>query len=381
MIEFDDTYGHTPIEKAFHRGDVYGVGKDEARAARPPIRLGIIGAGGVAQSKYFPAVARLRMIWEPISVVSFAEPRAEHGEKVAAITGARYYPDPLDMLAQEELHGVLVLSPDALHVEHTLACLAAGKHVLVEKPIARSLADAAQMCRAADAAGCILMTVANKRYSPPYRRARTLIASGILRDPALFVGKFNLGYDYVSLLESGTIHLFDLALYLMGSVSEVSAAGVNRYGGAQARYPVDNVAAALRFASGAVGSLTTSASALSLKPWERVEIYADHAWCAVEDQHELIVYESETRGAQSWRPVMPNTLLFDEEFGGYMGIVENFAQAIRGEEAPLVTGWDGYRAFELLSAVHLAVARREWIQLPLDASAADDEIRQWLLRR
>jgi predicted dehydrogenase len=284
------------------------------------------------------------------------------------------------MLAREPLDGALVLSPDTLHREHTLACLQAGLPVLVEKPIARSLTDAAVLCRAADERGLALMTVANKRYSPPYRRAKTLIEQGIIRDPALFVGKFNLGYAYVDLFESGTIHLFDLALYLMGAVAAVSAAGVNRYGGSKRGYPVDNAVAALQFASGAVGSITTSASALSLKPWERVEVYGDHAWLAVEDQHELILYQGETQGAQSWRPVVPNTLLFDEEFGGYMGIVENFAQVIRGAEQPLVTGWDGYRAYELLTAMQLALARKTWVLLPLDAEAADAEARAWLGR-
>lgn len=379
-ITFDDTYGHTPIDKAFDKGDVYGVGYDEGRAARAPIRLGIIGAGGVAQSKYFPAVARLRMIWEPVEIVAFAEPRAEHGRKAQAVYGGRWYTDYAEMLAREtDLDGVMVLSPDTLHREHTLACLQAGRHVLVEKPIARSLADGADMCRMADARDLTLMTVANKRYSPPYKRAKTLIERGVVRDPALFTGKFNLGYAYVDLLESGTIHLFDLALYLMGAAAAVSAAGVNRYG---ARYPVDNIAATVRFASGAVGSITTSASALSLKPWERVEVYGNHAWLAVEDQRDLIVYEGEAQGAQTWQPVVPNTLLFDEEFGGYMGIIENFAQVIRGAETPLVTGWDGYRAYELLTAVQMALARAqvrgEWVTLPLDAASADAEAQAWL---
>ena len=144
---------------------------------------------------------------------------------------------------------------------------------------------------------------------------------------------------------------------------------------------MDNVAITLEFASGAVGSLTSSASALSFKPWERVEVYGDHVWFSVEDQQEFIIYDGEMTGAQSWKPVVPNTLLFDEEFGGYMGILENFAQVIRGSETPRVTGWDGYRAYELLTAVHLSLARRTAVELPLtDTEAIDSEIRAWLRR-
>ena len=379
LRQFEDTYGHTPYQKAFIEGDVYGVGYDVARAERKPLRLGMIGAGGVAQSKYLPAIARLRTLWEPIQVTAFAEPRADHREKLQGIYGGRGYADYWAMLAEESLDGVLVLSPDALHSEHVHACFDAGLPVLVEKPIARSLHDAMRMCRSADERGILFMTVANKRCSPPYKRAHRLIEEGVIGSPSLFSGKFNLGYDYVDLLEAGTIHLFDLTLFLMGVVARVSAAGMKR--DPRGDYPVDNVVLTLEFESGAVGSLVTSASALSLKPWERVEVYGEHAWLSVEDQYELTLYAGERVGAQSWRPVVPNTLMFDEEFGGYMGLVENFCQAIRGLEAPVVTGWDGCRAYELLTAVHLSLARRSPVELPLaDASAADAEVATWLKR-
>lgn len=372
---FDYPYGHTPYDKAFG-GDVYGVGYDEARAARAPIRLGMIGGGGVAQSKYLPTIARLRMIWEPVAVTAFAEPRADHAAKIRAVYGGAHYSDYRHMLRDEALDAVLVLSPDHLHAEHTLACLEHGLPVLVEKPIARSLVEAVGMVEAAQKADRVLMTVANKRFSPPYRRAKWLVEYGVCQNPALFSGKFNLGYADVDLFEAGTIHLFDLVGYLMGPVEAVSAAGVRRY--AASAYPLDNAAVTLRFRSGAVGSLYTSASALSFKPWERVEVYSNHAWLAVEDQHQLILYDSEMDGARLWQPVVPNTLLFDEEFGGYMGLVENFIQAVRGAERPVVTGADGRAAFELLRAVQIAIARREWVSLPLSPAEADAEAARWL---
>lgn len=364
----DDTYGHTPARKAFEAGDVYGIGRDEERAARRKVRLGLIGAGGVSQSKYFPAVARLRMIWEPVEITAFAEPREEHARKVQSVFGGTWHADYREMLAAEQLDGVVVLSPDALHFEHAYAVLEAGLPVLVEKPVTRSLADSESLCREADARRLTLMTVANKRFSPPYRRAKGLIENGPVTNPALLAAKFNLGYDYVELLEDGTIHLFDLARFFMGDVSRVFAAGVCRYG-RNASYPLDNCAITLEFASGAVGNLYTSSSALSFHPWERVEIYGDHAWIAVEDQRELTVYDSEEGPAKFWQPVVPNTLLFDEEFGGYMGLIENFAQVIRGAEPPAVTGWDGHRALELCAAVRLSAARRQPVPIGLEASA------------
>src|SRR5579859_5110246 len=272
---FDHTYGHTPIRKAFDLGDVYGIGHDEERAARRKIRLGIIGAGGVAQSKYFPAIARLRMIWEPIEIAAFAEPREQQASKVRDVYGGQWYADYRQMLEREHLDGVLVLGPDDLHAEHACAALEAGCAVSVEKPITRSLADAIRICRLADQKRLPLMTVATKRYSPPYRRAKRIMEQSKLANPAMFVGKFNLGYTYVDLFEGGSIHLFDLARYFMGDAATVNAIGVNRYARNGRNYPIDNAIITLEFTSGAIGVLYTSASALSLKPWERVEIYGD----------------------------------------------------------------------------------------------------------
>ena len=90
------------------------------------------------------------------------------------------------------------------------------------------------------------------------------------------------------------------------------------------------------------------------------------------------LYDSEDGPAKSYAPVVPNTLLFDEEFGGFMGLIENFLQVIRGVESPLVTGWDGHKAYELDVASHLSLSRKSTVQLPLDPASADDECREWL---
>jgi predicted dehydrogenase len=369
-----DTFGHTPARQALELGDVYGLAFDEARAARRPVRLGLVGAGGVVQSKHLPAIWRLRTQWEPLTVEALAEPNPMVGQKVAGLYGCRWYADLPAMLAAEQLDAVIVATPDEQHYPCTLAALEHGLHVLVEKPITRSLVQAEHLCRLAAERGRVLVTVANKRYSPPYRRARRLLADGSVTDPALFVGKFNLGYDYVWLLEQGTIHLFDLALYFMGPVARLHAVGVNTYQRNRVGAPLENVAATLEFSSGAVGSLTTSATALSFKPWERVEVYGNKRWLAVEDQFELVLYDDEEGPAKHWRPVMPNTLLFDEEFGGFTGMLENFLQAVRGLAAPEATGWDGYHAYELNVATHLSILRHEPVRLPLVAADADAEL-------
>lgn len=370
----EETYGHSPIVKMFDQADVYGVGYDETRSARRPVRLGMIGAGGVAVSKYFPSIKRLQTIWEPVELTAFASLDERSGRHIERTWGGRWYEDYRSMLDSETFDGVLILSPNQLHAEHGLACVERGLPILVEKPFTLSLVDGERLCRAADAANVPVMSVANKRFSPPYRRAKRLVNEGVVRDPAMFAGKFNLGYDYVvHMLEAGTIHMLDLTRFFMGDVAVVHCVGVDKYRRHAGQYPFDNAMIALEFASGSVGQVYTTSSAVSLKPWERVEVYGNKSWLAVEDQFELIVYDDEQGPAKSWRPVIPNTLLFDEEFGGYMGLLEHFLQVVRGVESPAVTGWDGHRAYELNVAALLSLARRSPVALGLDAEAADAE--------
>ena len=374
----EDTYAHSSIKKMFLQGDVYGVGYDEERASRKTVRLGIIGAGGVALSKHIPAIMRLKTIWEPVELVAIARRNEKFGTKISEMYGCRWYADYIEMLKREELDGVLVSGPDELHAEHTTSCIESNIPVLVEKPITRSLEDAHKLCILADEKNVPLMTVSNKRFSPPYRRAKQFVEKGPVNNPAMFSGKFNLGYDYVDLFEAGTIHLFDLTRFFMGDVQSVNAVGVGKYHLNWSPYPVDNAVISFEFHSGAVGSLITASTALSLKPWERVEIYGSKAWLAVEDQNELWLYDSEEGPAKSWKPVIPNTLIFDEEFGGFMGLIENFLQVVRKSEKPGVNGWDGYRAFELDVAAHLSISQKERVALPLEPASADAEYKKWI---
>lgn len=357
----EDTYAHTPLDKMFRQADVYGVGYDAQRAAKRPIRLAIIGCGGVAQSKHIPAIMRLRTIWEPVTLVAVCMRNEQQGRKVAETYRTRWYGNYIEMLDTEKPDGVLVLSPDDLHFEHAMACLSRGIHVLVEKPITRDMEKARKLCEYAEQQGLILMTVSNKRYSPPYYRAKR---HGI-ENPAMFVGKFNLGYDYVDILEGGTIHLFDLVRYFMGDVKALTAVGTRHYDFNRTGYEFDNACIQLEFVSGAVGAVYTSAAALSLKPWERVEVYGKNRWLAVEDQRTLLIYDDETGPTKMYEPVFPNTLIFDEEFGGYMGLIENFCECIRGNDVPLVTGWDGMKAYELVVATHRSIREHRRIELPL----------------
>ena len=143
----EDTYGHSPVKKMFELGDVYGVGYDEQRASRKPLRLGIIGCGGVALSKHIHAIMRLKTIWEPVELTAICRRNEKVGRHIEKMYGVKWYSDYKELIKNHELDGMLVLSNDDFHFEHTMACLEAGIAVLVEKPITRSLVHSWQLCQ------------------------------------------------------------------------------------------------------------------------------------------------------------------------------------------------------------------------------------------
>jgi predicted dehydrogenase len=345
-------YGHTAYAKAFTAGDVYGVGPDAERARKRPLAIAIAGCGGVAQAKWLPAIRFLQTRSEPVAIAGVFDIDAAAREKVSALSGARAFASLDALLAGVRPDLVLVLTSDDAHVHTARTAIAAGVPAMVEKPLARSLEEAHDLCRVAEARGVLLASVANKRFSPPYAMAQALVAEGRLKSPpTVFSGKFTLGYPYVDILEAGTIHLLDLAVWFMGPAASVTALG--RFG---AERRLESAVANITFASGAIGTIMTSSVAMSFKPWERVEIIGRNAMLVVEDQLELTLHDEETGPSQSWRPAIPNTLLFDESFGGYAGLLENVLDAVRGLAPLSATGRDGAAAVALVEAIHRSIA-------------------------
>lgn len=347
-------FGHTGVAAAFGRADVYAIrpGSQSERASKRPLTLAIAGAGGVAQAKWIPAIKRLQTTGEPISLIGIAEPDAASRAKAATVAGTKPFETLAQLLAAEKPDLVLVLTSDDAHASCVEVALGRGVSVLVEKPLAHRFEEALRLVELAKRGDVLLAAVANKRFSPPYAMAKALIDQRRLKSPpTVFTGKFTLGYPYVDLLEAGTVHLIDLMGWFMGPCRDLSARGIIGPDG-----KLQSAVVSLRFASGAIGSVMTSKSGLSFKPWERVEIFGSGAYLVIDDQLEVTLFDDETGPALSWKPTIPNTLMFDESFGGYAGLLENVLDAIRGLVPLSTPGADGARAVGLIEGIRRALA-------------------------
>jgi len=115
--------------------------------------LGIIGCGGIAMMKHLPALAQLKDQCELVAFCDANEEKATKAAKEFGVPGAKVYTDYKKLLADASIDAVHVLTPNNSHAPISIAAFQAGKHVLVEKPMASTGADALAMVEAAEKAG------------------------------------------------------------------------------------------------------------------------------------------------------------------------------------------------------------------------------------
>ena len=140
------------------------------------MRLGIIGCGYVTLDRHLPA---LRHVPE-VEVVAFADTRPETAAEVARLLGAGRVVDTEHMLEDGEVEAVAVCTPPATHAELAIAALEAGKHVLLEKPVAASLEEADRIAERAARSPQQVLVGFNFRRHRFVERARRLVAEGAL---------------------------------------------------------------------------------------------------------------------------------------------------------------------------------------------------------
>jgi UDP-N-acetyl-2-amino-2-deoxyglucuronate dehydrogenase len=278
-----------------------------------------------------------------------------------------------ELLADPVVDVVCICTPSGQHVAQTIAAADAGKHVLVEKPMALSLADADDMIAACDQAGIELGVVLQRRAEPLFQRIHRAIQAGDLGDLTLGVVampyyRSQAYYDQADwrgtwaldgggVLMNQGIHLVDLLLWYMGDPVEVQAQANTLHRGIEVE---DTLAATLRFANGALATITATTTAAPGFP-HRIEIYgtngciqvegesvgrwtlADPARATVEAPEANVATDAGAGGDP--RGISPT---------GHIAIFRDFIHALRENRAPQVDGVEGRRSLATVLAIYQA---------------------------
>jgi len=272
--------------------------------------------------------------------------------------------------------------PNDEHARLAIRALEAGKHVLVEKPIALTLADADAMIATCAQAGVRLGVALQRRTEPEFQRLQAAIAAGELG--RIVLGSISMPYlrtqsyydsadwrgtwalDGGGALMNQGIHLIDMLVWLIGDVAEVRATTATL---AHTIEVEDCVTATLRFANQALGSITATTAAAPGFP-HRVEIYGERGGVQIEGE-QVIRWEGggakesriENRRPQG-QPVAAGAGASPTGIGaiGHTRLLEDFVAAIREGRDPLAPGREGRRSLALVLAVYEAAKTGRAVQ-------------------
>jgi predicted dehydrogenase len=330
-----------------------------------PVRIAVIGAGVIGK-KHLEKIAAETAA----KLVAIADPFPSASE-TAAKYGVPFFQDNARMLAETRPEGVVICTPTEVHIEPTLAALEAGCHVLVEKPITATNAEAAQVVAKAQAVGRHVMVGHHRRYYPVLQRAKEIVGGGEIGDPVTVHGHWTVlkaggGYwdpEWRKRRAAGPvltnlIHEFDTLRFVCGEIASIQAAMSNRVRGWDKE---DAAAVVMTFASGAIGTFTLSDASPSPWAWELATGENPAFPPAWRNTHritgtagalefpDLAVWKH--IGGDGWNHPMERHAVPCEGADAYARQTAHFCAVIRGGEAPIITAEDGARTLAAVAAV------------------------------
>lgn len=301
-----------------------------------PLRIGVIGVGHLGRHH-----ARILSTLEGVTLTAVVDKLPERAAEIAASAGTRALTDSAALVG--EVDAVTVAVPTELHRDIAMPFLERGIAVLVEKPMARSLAEADEMIAAAQSSGATLAVGHTERYNPAVAAVLPLVTSprfievhrlGVFPDRSLDI---DVVFDLM-------IHDLDIIVSLVRSeVMSVEAVGVPVL---TPKYDIAN--ARLRFASGCIANVT--ASRISKDRVRKIRFFQPDAYLSIDYAAQEV---------EGWRLVKREGARPSIE-GGPIPVerdeplrreLADFARAVRDRGAPLVDGAAGRRALELATRI------------------------------
>lgn len=358
------------------------------------MRVGIIGAS-FAKTAYLPALRHV----PDAEVVAIASARRASAQAVAEAWGVPHaYGDWQAMLAAHAFDLVCIATPTVLHAPQTLAAIAAGAHVLCEKPTAMHAGEAAEMLAAARSAGRIHMIDHELRFNPNRARIASLVADGTLGD-IRHVGITNIGHgwndpasrpkdDWWSLADHGGgrlgangSHQVDLLRWWLGEVEWVTGAAPvvvpdrrDKASGDAWTATADDVAYfTAEMANGAVAQVFLSGVA-ARTTGNLTQIFGSRGTISLSNDDETLWLARGTSAFEDITEPDPNASLPGVNPGiwnvSVVALMQELAAAIRERRQPPrgATFVDGLANQQVLDAVRLSGAERRWVR-PGDVDA------------
>jgi len=339
-------------------------------------RIAVAGAGLVG-SRHIEAVS----VAPNVALASVVEP-AESGERIASVHGVVHYRSLEEMIDKDRPDGVILATPNQLHVETALLCIEAGIPALIEKPLAADLAGAERIVAAGNSANVPLLTGHHRRHNPLITRAKAIIDDGALGQITAAQGTtwFYKPDDYFAMewrckpgagpVYINLIHDIDMLRHLCGEIVNVHAMESNAVRGNEVE---ETAAILLKFENGALGTMNVSDTVVSPWSWELTarenpvypvtseicyQIGGTHASLSLPN----LSLWSHTDKRSWWEPIAATNFSFEFE-DPLIRQVRQFAAVIRGNEQPLVSAEEGLKNQRVIEAIKASAASGNTVSL------------------
>lgn len=373
------------------------------------VNVGIIGCGAIVQRAYLPGFSQpdselsaramrghMHNGCEDSSIVALADVNEKLAQNLAKeYQVPKVFKDWEELINEEDIDAVCVATPNYLHAEMTLAALNAGKHVLVEKPMALQLDDLDKMIQASERQKVILMVNHSFRFSPIYEKAKEIIDSGLIGEIYSIRGRF--GYAgpehwtgspstwFLDKSMAGGGALFDAGIHAVDLIRYLVGKEVNQVAGLMSTLQKeidaeDNAICIFSFQDGSLGTIEAS---WTTRPGEIItQIYGSEGNMSVD--------MSEGSASISENGANPIIVFFAPPKTTYMnmsmpdgslkipvflpdiptnskngGPFRHFINCIKNKSDPISSGTDARKSMEILFAAIKSNQSEQFINLPL----------------
>jgi predicted dehydrogenase/threonine dehydrogenase-like Zn-dependent dehydrogenase len=346
------------------RVEVVG-GKVQPRRDARELRVALVGAGNIARWAHVPALKKI----SGVKLAAVYSASGSRGKSYALRFGADYCASDYDeILRDESIDAVLIATRNQHHAAQSLAALAAGKHVFVEKPMALTVDECRALARAVRESGKQLTVGFNRRFAPFYRelkaqlarRAGPAVLNCRVNSPGISGSYWMADPAIGGAILGEAVHFVDLMFWLLDS-EPVNVSAYSLPTGGEGTIGENNVAASFRFADGSVASLTYCTAGSKTSAGERVEAFAEGLGLATEDFKRLSIKKGTVSTRSRW---------WGEK--GYAAQLESFVKHLREGRAPEVTVLDGARATIGCLALMESARASEPREINLEAVMNDD---------
>ena len=341
------------------------------------VKLAVCGLGLVGR-RHLKAIQQVT----GASCVAVVDPFLEDKE-TAQISGADTFSNLSDMIVKAKPDGIVLATPNVLHIRQALECIAADIPVLIEKPVSDDLMSAQKFERDITGLNVPVLVGHHRRHNPLIQKAKSLITDGRIGDIRAVSGTcwFYKPDDYFNSnpwrkrmgagpISVNLVHDIDLMRYLCGEVQSVQAQACRSKRG----YENEDVASAvLRFENDVIGTISVSDSIVAPWSWEMTSkeypIYprtSQSSYMIGGSEGSLSVPDltlwSHIAEPDWWSPISATSVPC-EQSDPLVNQILNFCGVIRGDEKPRVSLAEGVRTLEVVDAIHRASRTGETIHL------------------